>query len=119
MKKGLIFSLEVLLVLLSTAALVYSLQTQYYSQSFSPWRAKLLAEDVVDSFATQSIQGKASLGQAIALAGKLGSYCVNISYRGEGKNTDCSRVAGNEISARRTIFDGNSFDEVTVNVRYG
>lgn len=108
-----------LLVLLSSAALLYSMQAHEYRHSFSTWRAKLIAEDVADAFATMNFYGEASAGGVLSLAEKLGGYCIQISYKNEEKSSGCNAMAANSVSAKRTIFDGESFSELSVSVQYG
>lgn len=119
MKRAIVFSLEALLVLLSSAALIYSLQPAANDASFSAWRAKLLAEDVGEAFAQASLGGEVEFKEILQLAGKLGGNCVEISYKSREEGVNCGLGGGNSVVARRIVFDGSSFYEVAVRVRYG
>ena len=124
LKRGLIFSLEVILVLLSSAALLYSIQVQAQPASLAAWRAALLAQDIAQAFAYKSLQGEEASEQIskelVDYSQKLAKYCVKISYKSLERQTqgkEC-KTNGNEILATRTIFDGSSFGQVAVSVRY-
>lgn len=120
MNKGLVFSLEVLLVLLSSAALLYAMQPSATNYSFAPWRANLLAQDVAQVLAEKSVAeeiGEQEIAQVLALAKEFGNYCLEVSYKSlKASSKDCK--GANSIYSSRTIFDGNSFSHITVKVNY-
>lgn len=124
MNKGIIFSLEVLLVLLSSAALLYAMQPNTPDYSFAPWRAKLLAEDVAQVMAEKSVAeeiGEQELAEVLALTKEFGNYCVEVSYKSlkaTSQGTSNCNAARNSVSSTRTIFDGSSFSQLAVKVGY-